>query len=104
MAKIAICDDGPDVFVNVDDRVYFAIDPAHARDVADALIAKAAVADEYRQASRIIEDQAILIQYGIHVGLTDNKAMLREAHKVAAGKIGGIKQDVVLGKPRINHT
>lgn len=79
-----------------------------ADQLARALTAKARQVEELQKAEAIAFDQAILMRAGVPFGLTNHRAILREAAKEAAWNTklrrympGGVKSQEMFGTPAI---
>lgn len=86
--------------------------PQVARQLAVALNAQAALIENDANPEKTINDQAILMRAGMKLGLTDNKKILKEAHKEAqwngdlrrymkGANAPGIKTKEIVGTPTV---
>jgi len=97
------------VLLLVDGALVADIPAGKAKEVGGALRVVGARAEEWEQAERLIQDQALMIRTGAPIGLTDNvainKAALTEAQWGNLRKYipnpGGIKSQAVFGRARI---
>ncbi len=106
---VRVTDDGVQVVLLVDGRPC-EMPPNVARQIARALLAKAAAVDELLHASRLVQDEALLLRAGVPLSLTGHPRIRAEAEKVAATDRdlrrylpGGIKSETHVPAPVVSH-
>lgn len=99
---------GDRVIGEFDGRVVFDCGWADALAIAEAIRTQAKQAEAHAMRDRIIADQAVLMRVGARVGLTGDRAMLREARQKAAWDRtlrrflpGGVKSQSIVGSPSV---
>ena len=100
--------EGTNILLLVDGRLVTTMPWQAALDISRALQRQAREAEESAGAEQLIFDQAILTRAGTPVGLTRNKALLKEAAKEAAWNSdlrrympGGVKSKEIVSSPTI---
>jgi len=77
--NIRVLQNGPRVLLLVNGTLVADIPAGKAKEVGGALRVVGARAEEWEQAERLIQDQAIMIRTGAPIGLTDNVAINKAA-------------------------
>ena len=97
--------EGPEVLINVDDRMFLTLDTKATKEFIRGLQMCVAKAEEYEQAERIITDGAILVRAGVPLGLTSR--FKDEVKKEAAWNsdlrryLPHVKSEEVFGLPTV---
>lgn len=109
--RIQVRAEGEQVWIDIDRRCYMLIGIEEARELARALLASAARADEVRHAERIANDAALLLRAGIPLGLSSAPQIVARAAHLAAwdrslrrALPGGVKSAAVVGVPTVRGT
>ena len=100
--------EGGSVLLIVDGKCVADLPWQAALQVQAAIRAKACLAREYAEASRVISDQALMLRKGIPIGFTDNPKIQDEAAKEAVNNRelrralpGGVKSQEHVGTPKV---
>lgn len=109
MTRATILDEGQKVVLVVDGKRICDMPPEIARQMARTLLERAALADEYINANRIIMDQAIMQRAGMPFGLSRNPKIVKAARQEAQWNgdlrrhmpLKGIEPKAVVGTPII---
>ncbi len=108
LSAITIRQEGERVLLVVNGRLAADMPWDAALEVAKFLHQKAKLAEEHAKANQIIYDSAILLRVGFPIGLSNNRAIQKEAGKEAAWNQklrrylpGGVKSQEAVGTPTI---
>jgi hypothetical protein len=110
MTRAVVVDEGDKVVLSIDGKRYN-MPPEVAEQLSRMLYAKAKKAEEYRDANRIIMDQAILQRSGAPFGLSSHQKIIEEAHKEAQWNnhlrrympLKGIEPRAAVGRPSLRQ-
>lgn len=111
MTKAVVADEGAKVVLSIDGR-RIVMPPEVALKLSQHLYHRAKKAEEYRDANRIIMDQAILQRAGAPLGLSLNRKIQEEARKEAQWNsdlrrympLRGIEPRAIIGTPTIRKS
>lgn len=104
--------DGDRVLLLIDGKLVADIPHQAALELANALRSQAKAAEEWANAVRIAQDQAVLMRSGAPFGLTDHPAIITEARAIAQHdrnlrrymrRPGGIRTGEAFGRPSVRH-
>jgi len=110
--NLTVADEGSKVVLVYNGRRVCDMPPEIAQQVSRLLYQKAMVADEYRDANRIVMDQAIMQRAGMPFGLSNNRKIVDEARKEAQWNtklrksmpMKGIEAHSIVGTPTLVRT